>query len=86
MVSSSRVNGVTVVIILFCFLLLQNKKCTETGIELRQTLSLVYDLVILGGATHDWSLRKLFGMGLGGPCPLAQSSTIFIDITSNQVK
>uniref|UniRef100_A0A1B6C6L0 GPI transamidase component PIG-T n=1 Tax=Clastoptera arizonana TaxID=38151 RepID=A0A1B6C6L0_9HEMI len=61
-----------------------NKECTETGIELRQSLSLVYDLVILGGATHDWSLRKLYGMGLGGACPLAESSKIFIDITSNQ--
>ncbi|XP_046675490.1 LOW QUALITY PROTEIN: GPI transamidase component PIG-T-like [Homalodisca vitripennis] len=61
-----------------------NKECTETGLELRQTVSLVYDLVILGGSSPDWSIRKLFGLGLAGHCPLASTSTIYIDITSNQ--
>ncbi|XP_054257605.1 GPI transamidase component PIG-T-like, partial [Macrosteles quadrilineatus] len=62
----------------------QNKDCSVTGLELRQTVSLVYDLVILGGSSPDWSVRKLFGIGLAGPCPLAASSTIYIDITANQ--
>lgn len=58
--------------------------CSETRIELKQTVSLVYDLVILEGATHDWSIRKLFGIGISGPCPLAQNSTIYVDISLNQ--
>lgn len=60
-----------------------NSDCTQTAIELKQTVSLVYDLVILGGVTQDWSIRKLFGMGLAGPCPLAETSVIYIDVTAN---
>lgn len=61
----------------------ENSDCTQTAIELKQTVSLVYDLVILGGLTQDWSIRKLFGMGLAGPCPLAETSVIYVDVTAN---
>ncbi|CAG2062522.1 unnamed protein product, partial [Timema podura] len=54
--------------------------------RLRQTVSLVYDIVIVGAGSRDWSLRKLFGMGLGGACPLATMSNIYIDITSNKTE
>ncbi|XP_075212777.1 phosphatidylinositol glycan anchor biosynthesis class T isoform X2 [Lycorma delicatula] len=61
-----------------------NTDCSQTSIELKQTVSLVYDLVILEGATHDWSVRKLFGIGIAGPCPLAKTSSIYVDVTLNQ--
>lgn len=61
----------------------RDKKCKEISIELRQTVSLVYDLVILQSTTSDFSLRKLFGSGLQGPCPLAEESLVFIDTTFN---
>lgn len=63
----------------------QNSDCSQTAIELKQTVSLVYDLVILGGATQDWSIRRLFGMGLAGPCPLAETSVVYVDVTANHV-
>ncbi|KAK3923303.1 GPI transamidase component PIG-T [Frankliniella fusca] len=57
--------------------------CQQTVLELRQTVSLVYDLIILGPESRDWSFRKLFGVGLAGSCPLAASSRIYVDTSSN---
>ncbi|KAJ8865834.1 hypothetical protein PR048_033356 [Dryococelus australis] len=58
--------------------------CTQVSIELRQSVSLVYDIVILGGDSQDWSIRKLFGIGLGGSCQLATMSNVYVDISSNK--
>ncbi|XP_023949026.2 GPI transamidase component PIG-T [Bicyclus anynana] len=55
--------------------------CLDTSLEIKQTVALVYDFKILN--TMDWSLRKLFGQGLPGACPLSSSSRIYVDITSN---
>lgn len=51
-------------------------------LEIKQTVNLVYDQILLGG--QDWSVRKLFGQGLAGSCPLAESSKIFLDMTHSQ--
>lgn len=59
----------------------QDSACESTSLELQQSVSLVYDYLILG--TKNWSFRKLFGQGLMGPCPLADSSYIYVDTTSN---
>lgn len=58
--------------------------CLEVSVELQQTVSLVYDAMILGSHTQDWSVRKLFGLGLGGHCPLSDTSFIYVDVTSNE--
>jgi hypothetical protein len=42
-------------------------------------------MVILGTGNQDWSVKKLFGIGLSGACPLATMSNIYIDITLNEV-
>lgn len=55
------------------------------SVELRQTVSLVYDMVILGNGNQDWSIKKLFGIGLSGACALATMSNIYIDTTLNEV-
>lgn len=60
----------------------QNKECTKASIELKQTISLMYDLVILESGGPDFSIRKLFGSGLPNRCPLAEESKIYIDITN----
>lgn len=59
----------------------RSKDCQQTAIELRQTVSLVYDYLIL--LNRNWSFRKLFGQGLFDSCPLATKSDIYVDITSN---
>lgn len=48
-------------------------------LEVKQTANFVFDQIQIGG--KDWSLRKLFGTGLQQPCPLAESSRLFVDIT-----
>lgn len=57
------------------------KDCSQTHLEIKQTVALVYDYKII--KSNDWSFRKLFGQGLPGACPLSSKSQIFVDITSN---
>ncbi|KRT80932.1 hypothetical protein AMK59_6127, partial [Oryctes borbonicus] len=59
----------------------RNAICSLSSLELRQSIDLVYDYTILG--SRNWSLRKLFGQGIMSSCPLAISSTIYIETTSN---
>ncbi|XP_034488798.1 GPI transamidase component PIG-T [Drosophila innubila] len=47
-------------------------------VELTQTANLVYDLKLLEQSNTDFSLRRLFGMGLNGYCELASSSKIYV--------
>lgn len=58
--------------------------CSEAQYEIKLTVSLVYDDKIVGG--ENWSFRKLFGQGLPGGCPLASSSRVYVDITSNSTQ
>ncbi|XP_063988657.1 GPI transamidase component PIG-T [Diachasmimorpha longicaudata] len=58
-----------------------NPACTVSSLELRQSVSLIYDTMAEGN--QDWSLRKLFGMGLMGVCPLATLSNIYVDTSTN---
>lgn len=58
-----------------------NAACTKTSLELRQTVSLVYDT--MADTTQDWSIRKFFGMGIKGACPLATLSNVYVDISNN---
>ncbi len=55
-----------------------NRACDRVQIELKQTVSLVYDLVMLEGSADEWSLRKLFGIALFDICPLARSSLLLV--------
>lgn len=61
-----------------------NAECSQTHLELKQTVALVYDYKMLNNV--DWSFRKLFGQGLPGACPLASSSKVYVDITSNSTQ
>ncbi|XP_017065243.1 GPI transamidase component PIG-T [Drosophila eugracilis] len=47
-------------------------------VELTQTANLVYDLRLFELSNNDFSLRRLFGMGLNGFCELAKSSKIYV--------
>lgn len=63
-----------------------NMQCNKSVIELKQTVSLVYDLVILGGNINEWSIRKLFGIGLFSHCPIAKTSNLYLDISNNNLQ
>lgn len=62
----------------------EDSDCETTSFELRQTVSLVYDYLILG--KQNWSLRMLFGQGLFDYCPLAATSVVYVDVTTNGSK
>ncbi|EDX02260.1 GPI transamidase component PIG-T [Drosophila yakuba] len=47
-------------------------------VELTQTANLVYDLRLFELSNNDFSLRRMFGMGLNGFCELAESSKIYV--------
>lgn len=55
--------------------------CQSLSLELQQSVSLVYDYLLLGG--KNWSLKKLFGQGVSKNCPLASRSEIFVDVTTS---
>lgn len=55
--------------------------CTKTSLELRQSVSLIYDTIT--DVSQNWSVRKFFGMGIRGACPLATLSNVYIDISNN---
>ncbi|KAG7323164.1 hypothetical protein KOW79_012866 [Hemibagrus wyckioides] len=58
-------------------------QCSGTAWELRQTLSVVFDLYTSGQGKKDWSLFKMFSRTLTEACPLASSSKIYVDVTDN---
>lgn len=58
-----------------------NPVCSETSLELRQSVSLIYDTIT--DSRQDWSVRKFFGMGIRGPCPLATFSNVYVDLSTN---
>ncbi|XP_057670874.1 GPI transamidase component PIG-T [Diorhabda carinulata] len=62
----------------------RNKNCESLSLELKQTVSLVYDYLILG--TKNWSLRKLFGQGINKKCILVSKSEIYVDTTNQNVE
>ncbi|XP_061114042.1 GPI transamidase component PIG-T [Conger conger] len=61
----------------------QDWQCTSTAWELRQTLSVVFDLYTSGQSRREWSLFKMFSRTLTEACPLASSSKIYVDVTDN---
>ncbi|KAJ8943864.1 hypothetical protein NQ314_009634 [Rhamnusium bicolor] len=59
----------------------RDETCQSLSLELQQSVSLVYDYLILG--TKNWSLRKLFGQGVTRNCILASRSEIYVDTTTS---
>nr|SVE92937.1 EOG090X043F [Moina brachiata] len=66
----------------------RNKKCQDSSLELKLSLSLVSEPTVMHGSTtdgikSDWSFKTLFGVHLFSSCPRAQTSKVYIDVTSN---
>lgn len=60
----------------------RNPRCTKISRELRLTVSLVYDTS--ADDNQDWSIRKFFGSGVRESCPLATTSNIYVDLSTNE--
>lgn len=61
---------------------MQSARGGGSTLQVKQTANFVFDQIQIGG--KDWSLRKLFGTGLQGPCSLAESTRLFVDVTEAQ--
>jgi len=60
--------------------------CDSVSTELSQSISLVFDPAVYNGQAEktDWSLKHLFGIGVGSACPMADNSQIFVDISGGR--
>jgi len=58
--------------------------CDSVSTELSQSISLVFDPAVYNGQADntDWNLKHLFGIGVGAACPMADTSQMFVDISS----
>lgn len=66
----------------------RDKKCQESSLELRLSLSVVSEPTVQHGSTYDgiradWSFKGLYGANLFSSCPLATLSKVYVDVTSN---
>lgn len=61
----------------------KNKDCSSTVIELKPSVSVVFDPPVTQQGKQDWSFVKLFGTGITRSCPLASESKVYIDISTN---
>ncbi|XP_073467196.1 GPI transamidase component PIG-T-like, partial [Aquarana catesbeiana] len=53
--------------------------CSEVSWELRQSLTVVFDMYTNGQGKRDWSIFKMFARTVTEPCPLATQSKIYVD-------
>lgn len=60
-----------------------NAECSQTRVELSQTISIVLDPVNSHGGKADWTMKRLFGRMVTTSCPLATVSSIYVDVASN---
>jgi len=60
--------------------------CDSVSTELSQSISLVFDPAVYNGQADktDWNLKHLFGIGVNSACPMADTSQIFVDISSGR--
>ena len=61
-----------------------DSSCSSLSTELSQTFNLVFDPAVYNQGKSlelkDWSLKQLFGIGVGSKCPLASNSQVFVEL------
>ncbi|KAM4622621.1 GPI transamidase component PIG-T [Discoglossus pictus] len=62
----------------------RNADCSSVSWELRQTLTVVFDMYSSGQGKRDWSLFKMFSRTVTEPCPLATQSKIYVDTSGGE--
>ncbi|GBO40098.1 GPI transamidase component PIG-T [Araneus ventricosus] len=60
------------------------ESCSKIAIELIQSVSIVFDPPVSQQKKQDWSFVKLFGSSLLSTCPVATTSKVFVDVSSNK--
>ncbi|KAM4691644.1 GPI transamidase component PIG-T [Rhinophrynus dorsalis] len=62
----------------------KNANCSSFSWELRQALTVVFDMYSSGSGKRDWSLFKMFSRTITEPCPLATHSRIYVDTSGGE--
>jgi len=67
----------------------KDKKCQESSLELKLSVSLVNEPTVYQGNTFDgikadWSFKTAYGSNLFTSCPRSTLSKIYIDVTTNK--
>lgn len=57
--------------------------CSESSVELSQTLSMVSEMSTEYGGKQDWSFKRLYDVMLFSVCPVATSSFVYVDLSKN---
>jgi len=62
--------------------------CTSLATEVSQSIALLFDPAVYNSRPDntDWSVKKLFGIGLAGACPMAANSQVFVEQSSRAVE
>ncbi|XP_069508242.1 GPI transamidase component PIG-T [Ambystoma mexicanum] len=60
----------------------RDAECLQVSWELRQTLTVVFDVFSTGQGRKDWSMFKMFSRTVTEACPLASKSNIYVDVSS----
>ncbi|XP_033754415.1 LOW QUALITY PROTEIN: GPI transamidase component PIG-T-like [Pecten maximus] len=59
--------------------------CLMSSIELKQTLTVVFDPTTNRLGRQTWSFSSVFGKPLRSQCPLASSSNVYVDVTDKDI-
>ncbi|XP_060074227.1 GPI transamidase component PIG-T-like [Ylistrum balloti] len=59
--------------------------CTKSSVELKQTLTVVFDPTTSRFGRQTWSFSSMFGKPLRSQCPLASRSNVYVDITDKDI-
>ncbi|XP_056020312.1 GPI transamidase component PIG-T-like [Ostrea edulis] len=60
----------------------QDEPCSTPAVELKQTMTVVYDPSTNKNGKQDWSFQSIFDKTLQSQCPLAETRKIYVDVTS----
>lgn len=65
-----------------------SSSCSSLATEISQSIVLVFDPAVYNGKPDnlDWNIKHLFGIGLSGPCPMADNSQVFVETSSRPVE
>ncbi|XP_069112658.1 GPI transamidase component PIG-T-like [Argopecten irradians] len=59
--------------------------CETSSVELKQTLTVVFDPTTGRMGRQSWSFTSMFGKPLRSQCPLATRSDVYVDITNKDI-
>ncbi|XP_054719059.1 GPI transamidase component PIG-T-like [Uloborus diversus] len=62
----------------------KEESCSKVVLELTQSVSVVFDPPVQQNGKQDWSFVKLFGSPLSTICPIATTSKVYVDTSSNK--